>query len=146
MILWWHWIVAGIALVVLELVLPFFCVIWFGLAALLVGVLVLIAPGMPLAAQLFVWAVASAALTVLWFRVFRRIKDKTRHGTAAGDVIGEAGLLVQAVTPFARGKVRFQRPILGADEWLCAANSEIAAGERVKIVSVEGSFVKIERA
>jgi len=146
MILWWHWIVGGIALIVLELAIPSFFVIWFGLAALLVGLLTLIAPGTPLAAQLFLWAAASAALTLLWFRVFRRINDKTRHGTAAGDVIGEVGLLVQAVAPFARGKVRFQRPILGADEWPCAADSEIAAGARVKIVSVEGSFVKVERA
>ncbi|MDR1423831.1 MAG: NfeD family protein [Azoarcus sp.] len=146
MILWWHWIVGGIVLVVLELVLPSFFIIWFGLAALLVGLLTLIAPGTPLAAQLFLWAAASAALTVLWFRVFRRINDKTRRSAATRDVIGEAGVLVQAVTPSARGKVRFQRPILGADEWLCAADSEIAAGTRVKIVSVEGRFVKIERA
>ncbi|MDR0634579.1 MAG: NfeD family protein [Azoarcus sp.] len=143
---WWHWIVGGIALVMLELAIPAFFVIWFGLGALLVGVLLLVVPGLPLAGQLLLWAVASTALTALWFRYFRRFGNKTRIGTADSDVIGEIGLLVHAVAPFARGKVRFQRPILGAEEWPCAAEAEIDAGVRVKIVSVEGSFVKVARA
>ena len=57
-----------------------------------------------------------------------------------------AGLLVGAVEPFQRGKVRFQRPILGADEWACVAESAIAAGERVRVISVEGSFLKVAKA
>ncbi|MDR1462314.1 MAG: NfeD family protein, partial [Azoarcus sp.] len=60
--------------------------------------------------------------------------------------IGEIGLLVHPVAPFTRGKVRFQRPILGAEEWPCAADAEIEMGVRVKVVSVEGSFVKVDRA
>ena len=143
---WWHWIVGGIFLILLELAIPSFFVIWFGLGALLVGLVLLVAPGLPFSGQVWLWAISSVAMTVLWFRVFRRFGHKTRIGTAAGDVIGEIGLLVTAVAPFVRGKVRFQRPILGAEEWPCAAESEIAVGVRVKIVSVEGSFVKIERA
>ncbi len=30
---WWHWIVGGIALVVAELAVPAFYVVWFGLGA-----------------------------------------------------------------------------------------------------------------
>ena len=37
-------------------------------------------------------------------------------------------------------KVRFQRPVLGSEEWVCVADSPIAAGERVKVIAVEGSF------
>ncbi|MDR2032187.1 MAG: NfeD family protein [Azoarcus sp.] len=143
---WWQWMVGGIVLIMLELLIPSFFVIWFGLGAILVALLLLVAPNLPLAWQLFLWAVASVAMTVLWFRVFRRAKDKTRIGTAAGDVIGEIGLLVNAVAPFERGKVRFQRPILGSEEWSCTADTGIDAGARVKIVSVEGNFVKIARA
>jgi membrane-bound ClpP family serine protease len=42
--------------------------------------------------------------------------------------------------------VRFQRPLLGAEEWACMAEGAIAAGERVRVVSVEGSFVKVAKA
>ena len=143
---WWHWEIAGLALVLLELAVPAFFVIWFGFGAMLVGLVLLLAPGLALSAQIGVWVLASVAMTVLWFRVFKRSQHKTLVGTAAGEVIGEIGLLVSAVAPFERGKVRFQRPVLGAEEWACVAESAIAAGERVKVVSVEGSYVKVTKA
>ncbi|HAF54906.1 MAG TPA: hypothetical protein DCL01_06765 [Thauera sp.] len=143
---WWHWEIAGLALVLLELAVPAFFVIWFGFGAMLVGLALLVAPGLALSAQIGLWVLASVAMTVLWFRVFRRSQHKTLVGTAAGEVIGEVGLLVSAVAPFERGKVRFQRPVLGAEEWACMAESAIAAGERVRVVSVEGSFVKVAKA
>ena len=143
---WWHWEIAGLALVLLELAVPAFFVIWFGFGAMLVGLVLLLAPGLALSAQIGVWVLASVAMTVLWFRVFKRSQHKTLIGTAAGEVIGEIGLLVSAVAPFERGKVRFQRPVLGAEEWVCMAESAIAAGERVRVVSVEGSYVKVAKA
>jgi len=132
--------------VLLELAVPAFFIIWFGFGAMLVGLALLVVPGMALSAQIGLWVLASVAMTLLWFRVFRRSQHKTLIGTAAGEVIGEIGLLVSAVAPFERGKVRFQRPVLGAEEWACMAESAIAAGERVRVVSVEGSFVKVAKA
>ncbi|MDR2690107.1 MAG: NfeD family protein [Azoarcus sp.] len=142
---WWHWVVGGLALIVLELFIPSFFVIWFGLGALPVALLLLAVPGLPLATQVLVWFLASVTMTVLWFQIFnKRFADKTRSGTATGDAIGEIGLLVHAVAPFTRGKVRFQRPILGTEEWQCTAETDIPAGERVKILAIEGNFVKVE--
>ena len=143
---WWHWEIVGVGLVLLELVIPAFFVIWFGLGALLVGLLLLAVPDLSLPTQIVAWTAASVAMAVLWFKVFKRSQHKTLIGTAAGEVIGEIGLLVSAVAPFERGKVRFQRPVLGAEEWTCMAESPIAAGERVRVVSVEGSFVKVAKA
>ncbi|THF64528.1 NfeD family protein [Pseudothauera nasutitermitis] len=146
MIEWWHWAIAGLVLVVLELAIPSFFVLWFGLGALLTALVLYAAPQLGLAGQLGIWAAASVVMALLWFRVFRPSRHKTLIGTAAGEVIGEIGLLVSAVAPFQRGKVRFQRPVLGAEEWACMAEAEIAAGERVRVVSVEGSFVKVAKA
>jgi len=141
---WWHWIVGGIVLVLAELVIPSFFIVWFGLGALLTGLLTL-AFGLSVTAQLATWTLASLAMAGLWFRVFKQSFVKTRVGTADGEVIGEIGLLVSAVAPFERGKVRFQRPVLGSEEWVCLADAAIAAGERVKVVAVEGSFLKVSK-
>jgi hypothetical protein len=143
---WWHWEIAGLALVLLELAVPSFFIIWFGFGAMLVGLGLLIVPDMALAQQIGAWIVASMAMTVLWFRVFGRARYRTLIGTSAGEAVGEVGLLVNAVAPFERGKVRFQRPLLGSDEWVCVAESAIAAGERVRVISVEGSYVKVTKA
>ena len=143
---WWHWVLGGLGLVLLELALPSFFVIWFGLGALLVGLSVLALPTLALTAQIALGIITSVVMVVLWFSVFKRSQHKTLIGTAAGEVIGEVGLLVSAVAPFQRGKVRFQRPLLGAEEWVCMAETAITAGERVRVVSVEGSFIKVAKA
>lgn len=142
---WWHWVVGGIVLILAELAIPAFFIIWFGLGALLVGLMTLVAPDLSTTAQLSLWAVASVAMVVLWFRIFKPDYQKTRIGTAGGEAIGEIGLLVGAVAPFERGRVRFQRPVLGAEEWACMAETAIPAGERVKVVAIEGSFLKVAR-
>jgi hypothetical protein len=143
---WWTWVVGGIALILAELAIPSFFIVWFGLGAVLVGLLLLALPQLSLTAQLALWTVASLAMVVLWFRVFKRSFFRTRVGTADGEVIGEVGVLVSAVAPFERGKVRFQRPLLGSEEWVCLADAAIAAGERVRVVTVEGSYLKVCKA
>lgn len=143
---WWTWIVGGIFLMLVELVITSFYIIWFGLGALLVGLLMLFMPDITLTAQIAVWTLASLVMVVLWFRVFKQSRHKTLVGTSEGEVMGEIGLLVGAVAPFERGKVRFQRPLLGSDEWVCLADAAIAAGERVKVVAVEGSYLKVSKA
>jgi membrane protein implicated in regulation of membrane protease activity len=142
---WWVWIVGGIALILAELAIASFFVIWFGLGALLVGLLMLLVPELSPTAQIATWTLASLAMVVLWFRVFKQNLHKTRVGMAEGEVLGEIGLLVNAVAPFERGKVRFQRPVLGSEEWVCLADAAIAAGERVKVVAVEGSYLKVSK-
>ena len=62
---WWHWIVLGVALVVAELAVPAFFIIWFGLGALLVGLLLLVAPAMGMTLQLALWCAASLGMVVL---------------------------------------------------------------------------------
>jgi membrane protein implicated in regulation of membrane protease activity len=143
---WWVWVVGGIVLMLAELAIPAFFVIWFGLGALLVGLLALLLPGLSLTVQLAVWTLASLAMVGLWFRVFKQSFVKTRIGTADGEAIGEIGLLVGAVAPFERGKVRFQRPVLGSEEWVCLADTAISAGERVRVIAVEGSYLKVGKA
>ena len=142
---WWTWIVGGIVQLLAELAVPAILMVWFGLGALLVGLLAL-AFDLSLTAQLATWTIASLAMVVLWFRVFRQSFDKTRAGTADGDAIGQIGLLVSAVAPFEKGKVRFQGPLLGSEEWVCMADDPIAAGERVRVLAVEGSFLKVSKA
>ena len=141
---WWHWLVAGLALILSELVVPTFVLIWFGLGAILVALVVALV-SIGLTAQLVVWLLASMAMTVLWFQVFRSDHHKTRIGTADSTVIGEVGVLAKQVVPFGKGEVRFQKPVLGTDCWPCIADEAIEIGERVRVVNVEGSLLKVAK-
>ena len=143
---WWHWMVIGLGLGLLELFVASFFVIWFGLGALLVGVAMLLIPNMAFSAQILLWTAASVAMTVLWFKVLRKDAGKTRSGQA-DEALGEIGVLVRAVEPLgvesARGEVRFQKPVMGSDVWPCLADEAIAAGERVRVLAVDGQLLKV---
>lgn len=143
-ILWWHWAVGGIALILAELAVPSFVLVWFGLGALAVALFVALA-GIGLTAQLLLWLVVSLALVAGWFKLFKPNMHKTKIGMSDANVVGEVGVLVHDVAPFAKGQVRFQKPILGADVWECIADEAIRNGERVKVLDVEGSFLKVGR-
>jgi membrane protein implicated in regulation of membrane protease activity len=141
---WWHWVVAGIVLMLAELAVPAFFIIWFGIGAVLVGLVLAVAPGLSLTTQVVLWTAASIAMTVLWFRVFRTDRHTTRSGQT-GSVLGEVGLLATPVAPFQPGRVRFQKPVLGAETWECRADEAIAAGERVRVLGVEGNYVQVQK-
>ncbi len=143
MLEWWHWVVLGLCLTIAEMAIPAYFVIWFGIGAVGVGLLLLLAPDLSVATQLLVWAGLSSLLVAAWFRYFRPA-TRTTVGTSAANVVGEVGLLVSDLSPYARGQVRFQKPILGADLWECYAEQPLKAGERVRIVAVEGNFIKVE--
>ena len=142
---WWHWVVLGLCLAMTELAVPAFFIIWFGLGAIGVGIALLAAPGLAVATQILIWAALSSVLVGVWFR-YLKPRTVTAVGTSAASVAGEVGVLVADICPDTRGQVRFQKPILGSDVWECYADSKIKAGERVRVIVVEGNFIKVETA
>lgn len=140
---WWHWALTGIVLVLAELALPAFVVIWFGLGALVVAALLAFWPSLTLTVQLAVWLIVAMAMLGYWFRVYRRERPATLSGRSESGLVGEMGLLTCAVAPYQHGEVRLQKPMLGSDIWPCIADIELAAGERVIVLALEGSLLKV---
>ncbi|MDR1162810.1 MAG: NfeD family protein [Candidatus Accumulibacter sp.] len=142
---WWHWMVLGLCLTLFELFLPSFFILWFGVGAVLLGLVLLVAPGLSLTVQLLLWAAFSLGFTVFWFRYFKN-RTVSNVGSSTAHVTGEVGLLTQNLTVDTRGHVRFQKPVLGAEVWECYADEDIETGTRVRIVAVEGNFIKVAKA
>ncbi|BBO20847.1 MAG: NfeD family protein [Zoogloeaceae bacterium] len=143
---WWQWAVLGIGLIIAELAIPAFFIVWFGLGALLVSIVLLVAPSLSLTAQLLTWTLASIAMVVLWFRIFKPGMHKTKIGMSDSNIVGEVGMLTRDVEPFQKGQVRFQKPFVGSEVWQCIADEKIKAGERVRVLGIEGSFLKVGKA
>jgi membrane protein implicated in regulation of membrane protease activity len=144
--LWWHWLVLGIVLMLLELAVPAFFLIWFGAGAIVVGLALLAAPSLPFAWQILIWIVFSLGFVWLWFKVFKSSLHKTRAGMSRGAAIGEIGLVIRDLRPFEKGQVRFQKPVMGDEVWDALADEEIRIGERVRVIDVEGNLLKVAKA
>jgi membrane protein implicated in regulation of membrane protease activity len=140
-LLWWYWILLGIGLVLLELVVPAFAIFWFGLGAILTGLLVAMLPGLPIEGQLLVFSASSIGFTFLWFRVFRPRRRASSAITDEKLAIGQTGIAAtRAKTPGETGQVVFSVPVLGYESWSYSAEEPINTGDRVRVIAVlEGS-------
>ena len=144
--LYWHWLVLGMALMMAELFITSFFVFWFGLGALLVGLLVWLDPAIGTAWQVLGWSLASGLMTGLWFRYLRPLmKDRTRAGNARAAVIGESGRVLRTPRDGARGLVRFTTPLLGDDEWEFISDGALEIGDRVYVKDFSGNTLIVEK-
>jgi membrane protein implicated in regulation of membrane protease activity len=141
---WMHWVGFGLILMLAELAIGSFFIFWFGLGGLLVGLVVLLFPLLSFTSQLLTWTVASLLFVVLWFKVLKPNTLRTRAGMSKNQFSGEIGLVTRPIRTFEKGLVQFQRPILGDEKWEALADMEIPAGERVRVVEVEGNLIRVQ--
>ena len=144
-ILYWHWLVFGMLLLLAELLIPSFTIVWFGLGALLVGLLTWIDFSTDLKWQLLLWILLSLGFTAAWFRWIKPLsKDMTKAGTAREALIGERCLLIKAPTAEGtRGECRFSVPILGSDTWPCLVDGNARVGDTVIVKDILGNAVLV---
>jgi hypothetical protein len=64
-VVFWHWWILAGLLLVLQLTSQAFFLLWIGIAAALVGFLLLIIPGLPLEAQLLLFGALSIVAVVV---------------------------------------------------------------------------------
>lgn len=143
---YWHWLVFGMLLVIAELIIPSFTIFWFGLAGIIVGGVLLLAPQTSLTWQLFLWAIASGGMTFLWFKLFKPLMaDRTKAGISREAIMGETGQVIRAPEADKRGVVRFTTPLLGAEEWPFICEQKVAAGDRVAVTDISGNTLIVTK-
>ncbi len=145
-ILYWHWIILGIGLILLELALPSFTALWFGAGAIVIGVLLYIFPAMTVTTQVVLWTIMSSLLTFLWFKYLKPLSvDKTKAGLSREAIVGEVGQVLVAPTTDRRGTLRFPAPIVGSDEWMFITEEDIVAGDRVRVIDISGNSLIVTK-
>lgn len=145
-VLYWHWLVLGIALAVAEIFLSSFTILWFGLGAIIVGICLWLFPGLSVNGQLFLWIVFSCGFALFWFRYLKpKMVDKTKAGISREAVIGESGQVVKAPVDTNRGIVRFTTPVLGDDEWEFICEEPVQLGDRVVIKEFSGNSLIVAK-
>jgi len=144
--LYWHWIVFGIVLMLAEMFLVSFFILWFGAAAVLIGGLLFFMPGLSPAWQVFLWTVLSCTLAFAWFKYLKPLSiDRTKAGLSRERIVGEIGQVLSPPNGERRGTLRFPAPILGSDEWLFISQEALAIGDRVKVIDVSGNSLIVTK-
>lgn len=126
------WGVAGLALLLSELLVPGFVIFFFGLGALLTAVASLILPPVAgsIALQGVVWALGSIlSLRFLRRRFARVFRGETVASGSEAD-IGRTVVVTERITPETPGRVRFQ-----GTSWKAVSYTEtFEPGDKAQIV------------
>ena len=141
-LLFWHWWVLGLVLVVIEMIAPGFFLLWIGLAAGVTGVILAIAPGLGWQVQFLIFGVLAIGSVVAARSYFRRnpiVSDDATLNRRGAQYIGRIFSLDEAIVNGV-GKVKV------GDSWWRAEGPDLPAGERVKVVGVDGNMLKVEKA
>ena len=138
----WNWLIFGFILMALELAAPGVFLFWFGLAALLVG-LVSFAVHPSWQAQLLMFAVFALAAVPLWRRLAlsnnRASQSNPFLNRRTAALIGREFTLEKPIIDGA-GTVRIDDTI-----WR-VAGPDAPAGSRVKVVRVDGANLTVAAA
>lgn len=106
---------AGVALIVLEIFTPGFIVMWFGIAALVAAIPAYF--GAPLSVVILVYAISVLALTILGQRIIAKVTAQStkEKKTNVDALVGLEGVVVEEIDPIrGTGSVRVGREIWSA--------------------------------
>ena len=137
---WWYWVIGGIALSALELATPGgFFVIFFALAAVIVGVLQLGGLVETAWVQWLLFSVLSVAGLTLFRKPLLGLMGLRPSREGEGDLdtlVGENGVIVAAVLmPGERGRVELRGSGWNARN---VGSTTLAVGQRCRVVAVNG--------
>ena len=138
---YWNWWLLGLLLIILEVVLPGTFLLWLGIAALLTGLVVLLAPTLSGPFQWLVFGLLALASVACWWLYFKRNplprSNDPLLNRRADQYIGRVFTLETAIVN-GRGKLRVDDSLWRIEGVDCTA------GVRVRVTGVEGTLLRVE--
>ncbi len=135
----WHWLILGLALMILEILTPSSFFLWLGAAAMIVGGLLWLMPGMGLGIQLILFSALSILTIALGRRYLRRHPIPSDHPTLNRRGIQSKGRILTLDTPIVNGVGRARMD----DTLWRVIGPDLPAGSRVKVIGVEGNALRV---
>jgi len=140
-ILWWHWLVLGLVLVVSELATPGgFYIVFFGIGALVVGVLAGFDMAGPVWTQLLLFSLISIMSIVLFRGRLLRMFQAETQAPSPDQLVGEVAVAAEDLAPGAMGRVELRGAAWSAKN---DATTFVARGVRCRVTRVEGLTLHI---
>ncbi len=137
------WFLVGLALLIMEFVLPGLIIAFFGVGAWIVAIVCLIT-NIGINTQLIIFIVSSV-LSLLCLRKWLKgiflghAVSKQNLKENLEEFIGQKAVVKEKITPKAGGKVEFH-----GTNWLAEADEEIAEGTVVEIVGKDNITLKVK--
>ncbi len=137
----WGWLIAGIVLMLMELMTPGFVVFFFGLAAAAVSLCIWLIPGFGIYWQLGAFSVFSILFLVVLRRYVKSVfMGDSEENAVADDLVGRVGKVTELIRPDVPGRVEIRDA-----GWTANAAVRIEPGEEVRVTAHDNLTVTVEK-
>jgi membrane protein implicated in regulation of membrane protease activity len=136
----WHWWIAAVALIIIEILAPTFFALWLGVAAFITGVAVYFMPEMQWEYQVFTFALLSVASIVAWKVYYKNnplSSDEPLLNRRGEQYVGRV-ITLKVPIEDGQGKVKVD------DSTWKIEGEDCPVGTKVKIVSVDNVVFQVE--
>jgi len=136
----WLWAIAGVLLLIAEVIAPGFFLVFIGAAAIATGLFTVLFD-LGLAPQIGLFIIYAAVFVMVFKRWYGQSDGPSADpllNDRSARLVGRSVSVVEAVDEHS-GRVR-----VGDSEW-SARGGPAAPGDRVRVVSVEGNCLIVER-
>ncbi len=137
---YWHWWIAGVGLVALEMVVPGTFFLWLGVSAGVTGVLLLVLPDFDWQYQIIVFSVLSVGSIYIGRKVWRPSLGDTDEPQLNRRGAQYVGRVVKLAEPIANGRGKAR---VGDTLWLVSGDDQ-PVGTEVRVTGVEGTVLQVE--
>jgi len=138
--IWMAWMIFAAACIIGEIFTAGFFLFWFGIGALVAGVLAIL--GLSAGWQWGAFIVISGVLFAVSRRLADRMTKKQPPGIGADRAIGKEGLVLEIIDNIKNsGRVRLDK-----EEWRAESETGdvIAKGERVIVIRLDGTHLVVK--
>ena len=139
---WWHWIVVGLILIALEMAASGgFYVIFFGIAAIVIGALHTLDLAGPPWLQFLLFSAISVGSLLFFRRPFMRWMQLDRPGSDVDSMIGETAVPLEDIESGAVGRAELRGSVWSARN---RGNAAVRKGQRCTVVAVDRLMIFLE--
>ena len=133
---WWLWVLIGLGLLLLEMTTPGgFFAIFFGIGAVVVGILAALGWAGPAWVQWLLFSLLSLIGLLLFRRPLMRMLKLSGVGRPVDSLVGEAVLVLEDVPPGGVGKAEMRGSAWNAR---IGGGAALSKGQRGRVERVEG--------
>ena len=137
--MFWVWVTAAVVFLILELMSPTFIFACFVVGSIVAGAFSYFYP------ESYYWQVGlflviTLGLLPLTRTLAKKITKESPQKSNIDALIGKAALVTKAIDPDLGGQVKIEGEI-----WMARADESIAEDEKVRIISVSGTKVHVEK-
>ncbi len=139
-LVFWHWWVLAVFLLVIELLSPGFFFLWMAISGFVTGCVVLLMPSISLDMQVFIFSILSVAAILIWKVYVKKHPietDKPLLNKRSAQFIGRVFALIEPIEN-GQGKIKVDDSI-----WK-VRGEDCDIGAKVKVIGADGVILDVE--